>query len=221
MKEHPIPFNTPMVRAILEGRKTQTRRVVDPQPESTPFQVHGESTGDWFTPNLSYPKRGAMMSCRWKCPYGQTGDRLWVREAWNITHKSDLAPGEKIGKSQEDCFRDNGGFNCACADGVVYKADGVSFHPEHGKAIWRPSIHMFRWASRITLEVVNVRVERLLNIRGNDVLAEGLSFIPDQSEEYMRLEFASLWGSINGKSHPWDSNPWVWVIDFNLIGTHA
>lgn len=231
--EKPILFSDPMVKAILEGRKTQTRRVVKPQPESKPFQVHGEKTGDWFTSNPDYPKHGDMMSGRWKCPYGQPGDLLWVRETWSVNF---YGGGSVDGGVQQHY-------------GVEYKADlGVkNIHLDHydknlsklfdtQRGEWRPSIHMPRWASRITLEVVGVRVERLQDINDADARSEGVDWAspqpygekldwddcedprevgyPPPGASFALDNFRRLWDSINRKKHPWDSNPWVWVIEF-------
>lgn len=199
--ERPILFSGPMVRAILDGRKTMTRRVVKPQPESKPFQVYGEKTGDWFTSNPDYPKHGAMMSGRWKSKYGQPGDRLWVKEA--------------IG----------------CFDGEIpdsyegrYAADGkVVFHGWQWKRAYLPGMFIPRWAARITLEIVGVRVERLQDIGMDDPHKEGIDRWENYeggkhiSVEQARGRFHALWDSINGKTYPWESNPWVWVIEFTKI----
>ncbi len=174
MKERPILFSAPMVRAILDGSKTQTRRVVKLQtPKAasiSDFCVDGIRVG--------------------RCPYGQPGDRLWVREAW------------------ADC------------DKLVryYATDDV--HPLRKK---RPSIHMPRWASRITLEVTGVRVERLQDISFSDARAEGIVVQPDggwglaDSTHYHftdpRVSYWSLWEAINGPGSV-DANPWVWVVEY-------
>jgi len=213
MKERPILFSAPMVRAILDGSKTQTRRVV-------------KQDRDGLLDCRPTPAWDAFWKCV-ACPYGQPGDRLWVRETWNVTHHSQLAPGENIAKSAEDCVRDNNGFMPSCAEGVVYAADGVTSHPVHGKARWRPSIHMPRWASRILLEIVSVRVERLQDISEDDARAEGIEYSErfggycvGMAEHYNshdpRLSYASLWESINGPDS-WSANPWVWVIAFRRI----
>lgn len=159
MKERPILFSGPMVRAILDGRKTQTRRVVKPRQGML---------DDW----TGLP-----------CPYGKPGDRLWVRE----TCYFEQPHGE-----------------------VIYRADPGSekaLDPEFTGLRWRPSIHMPRWASRITLEIVNVRVERLQDIRVDDARAEGVT------AKWPVHGFRNLWQSINGFGS-WDANPWVWVVEF-------
>jgi len=185
MKERPILFSGPMVRAILEGRKTQTRRVVKPQPGCDPRDDEHLDMG--------------------RCPYGQPGDRLWVREAWH-TDERDL---EYARAKHEDAMSDSP---------IYYRAD-----PENDNAgcTWRPSIHMPRWASRITLEITRVRVERLQEISEKDAIAEGadpyLHPVHPGREGLRHVDgFRSLWESINGPGS-WDANPWVWVIEFKRV----
>jgi len=166
MKERPILFSGPMVRAILEGRKTQTRRIVKPQPL--------RDRGVMAFNDGEHPQM--------RCPYGKPGDRLWVRETWC----PDVEP---------YTFR--------------YKADG-----DEPLERWRPSIHIPRWASRITLEVVSVRVERLQNISEDDALAEGITLVERGTSPVD--QFNKLWESINGPGS-WEANPWVWVVEFKRI----
>jgi len=194
MKERPILFNRPMVRAILEGRKTQTRRVASKQVLS---ECHPNS-----------------MSFETWCPYGKPGDRLWVREAWNwgFIDEDGIAryAGNRRGipsQKSEKTF-------------VVYAADGE-------ENFYKPSIHMPRWASRITLEVTGVRVERVQEITEDDARAEGVEPKPDAhiASRFARgevgptqLEFYHLWDSINAKrGYSWESNPWVWVVSFRRV----
>lgn len=218
MKERPILFSAPMVRAILSGAKTQTRRVVKPQPIEDRLHDHVERKYGLFTWWAGNRTFGIQHQAR--CPYGQPGERLWVRETWNVTHHSQLAPGENIAKSAEDCVRDNNGFMPSCAEGVVYAADGVTSHPVHGKARWRPSIHMPRWASRITLEIVAVRVERLWDISEADCAKEGAPFSysgfdPDEAPDW-RGWYRSIWEAVYGPDS-WVANPWVWVLTFRRV----
>lgn len=183
MKEHPILFSAPMVKAILEGRKTMTRRVIKPQPKII-HDVYNDGTIE--TEQLFRNKT------RLKCPYGQAGDRLWVRETY-LT------------------------FVC---QPICYKADGyLKLETEK----WHPSIFMPRWASRITLEITNIRVERVWGIRRDkkNWIAEGYTK-PFEGTITWALEadrwFAKLWDSINAKrGYSWESNPWVWVIEFKKI----
>ncbi len=206
MKERPILFSGPMVRAILDGRKSQTRRVVKPQP----FHVNSLGLPFW---------RGGPVDYR-LCPHGCAGDRLWVRETWAAPHlwngfkPSYIPQGERI----------------------HYAADGPL-----GGLMKRPSIFLPSWASRITLEIVALRVERLQDISADDARAEGVKdnlialsgktktspFLPRQHydlpngdapspDEIARANYAALWQSINGHGS-WDANPWVWVIEFKRI----
>ncbi len=203
VKERPILFSGEMVRAILDGKKTQTRRVVKPQPSAdcilVEFQV--DSTKPWWI--TSDP--GHKSVYEYISPYGLPGDRLWVRETWDVRFLEGVL-------EKQLCFR---------ADMTSIKC------PENFKGElnynWRPSIFMPRWASRILLEIVNIRVERLQDITESDAEKEGMTVkkvnipqpgfkVGDPLESY-RDVFKFLWNSINGK-YPWESNPWVWVIEF-------
>lgn len=215
MTERPILFSAPMVRAILEGRKTQTRRIIKPQPEVT-------ETG-----YISWRDEICAMDCFASIiaddsPYGVPGDRLWVREtcrAYEITNSdwngySGHVPG---------------------TDGVVYAVDVVFREIENTQdasdawvALYRyrgkrgatvPPIHMPRWASRIDLLVKAVRVERLQDISDDDAFAEGIvPMVEDGALGYSTPQniYRELWESINGPGS-WDANPWVWVVEFQRI----
>lgn len=196
MKERPILFSAPMVRAILDGRKTQTRRIVKPQPDFL---------GSMDDPTTPWKTLAPGLHEFIVCPYGKPGDRLWVRE----TH----AP-------QPDCMMAWDNWMLLHRTGpkpiIHYAADGGDPWVDR----WRPSIHMPRWASRITLEVIGVRVERLKTIRTKDAQAEGV-FVPSMQyaalgEHSHRFAFGSFWEQING-SGSWDANPWVWVIEFRTV----
>ena len=190
-RERPILFKGEMVRKILSGEKTQTRRVVKRQP-IVGIEPCGWSGTGW---GLTRPDGGC--SCRpVSCPYGSPGDRLWVRETWSP--RTDVDPAKKLTKAQRY---------------VRYRADADDLANEwHSYDGWKPSIHMPRWASRITLEITGVRVERLQEISEEDARAEGVG------QRFTRMTwrggFAFLWDQINGKRAPWASNPWVWVIEF-------
>lgn len=198
MKKRPILLSGDMVRAILDGRKTQMRRVVKPQPEIT-LDDYGNGviqTSQW--------KDDKRLSLRvWLdgkgfndfCPFGKVGDRLWVRETWAPT-------------------------KYPATENYVYKT-GFDVKPSFIER-WYPSIHMPRQASRITLEITRVRVERLQDISEEDAIAEGFNsnrllswneFVNYSAVHY----FKKTWDSINAKKHPWDSNPWVWVIEFKQV----
>lgn len=225
MKERPILFSAPMVRAILEGRKTQTRRLLQPQP----FQEScaGESMlghkglAGLFAAHVF----GHCAAKLLRCPFGAVGDRLWVRESFMLEWPDMDRP------EDEDEFRGWVKRHYAATDPKpeLYHEDS---DPELDKPLgWRPSIHMPRWASRITLEVTGVRVERLQDISEEDGRAEGIRELPLQEgqsgawfgdpggkhDRSARQAFERLWDSINAKRAPWDSNPWVWVIEFKRL----
>ena len=187
MKERPMLFSAPMVRAILDGRKTVTRRIVKARDLEW-MDVHQ---------GLREPDNAE------RCPYGQPGgDRLYVRETWAAPHAYDHLPPRLIPKDAR----------------IHYAAT-----EDRGRLLWRPSIHMPRHASRITLEITSVRVERLQDIDLADALAEGISdtgaLILDSAGNEQGgpiAEYAVLWESINGPGS-WDENPWVWVIEFRRL----
>jgi hypothetical protein len=190
MRERPILFQGAMVRALLAGTKTQTRRVVNWKGMEPGLNLRFSglsavrSGSNWV---LSSPTRTSheYRSVPMPCPYGLPGDRLWVREAW--------APN---GPRAED--------------GALYRSD----FPEGPLSIkFKPSIHMPRWASRITLEVTEVRVERLQDISRGDAMDEGCPFPNMAQGDDPRKWYAELWESINGPGS-WDANPWVWVVEF-------
>lgn len=220
VKERPILFSGPMVRAILEGRKTQTRRIVKPQPPSKDWLIRIKHTGQdvgLYNDNGRWRMTGAVGVCRdamgdlwpkkheWKCPYGSVGDRLWVRETFHECVDEDTREFVRWG----------------------YRADR-----DWDGAVWSPSIHMPRRASRITLEITGLKVERLNDISNEDCQAEGITAIgkgvamPDgtyaqagryeNSASTVRSLFSSLWESINGPGS-WAANPWVWVVEFKRV----
>jgi hypothetical protein len=224
MKERPILFNAAMVNAILAGRKTQTRRVVKPQPpethsfggyviEASPRKNEGKFK--WGIKKGEYHFADSIYA---RCPYGQPSDRLWVRESWSGEyHMAGIKPSRRIDYPDE-------ANHMPVLPVTWYWADG---EPESGD--WerpRPSIHMPRWASRITLEIVSVRVERLQDISAKDAAQEGVSFgrITDQATGEIDRDaceaFEELWQSING-AESWDANPWVWVVEFERIQENA
>lgn len=243
MKERGILFKGRLVRAILDGSKTQTRRIVKPQPPS-PEEVRKKAGIDYhlFTDNIMpniWRIAGSVWAVRdlmgpdaskapqWKCPYGIPRDRLWVRETW--------APADFILK----------GYDLDTPEIIAYQADKTA-RTELGSIDtyawnwnmmkWKPSIHMFRWASRIDLEITDIRVERIQDISEGDARAEGIDwaapqFTQEQPDEhphevgynrsgasFARDNFRRLWDSINAKrGFGWDANPWVWVITFRRI----
>lgn len=208
MKQRPILFNAPMVRALLDGTKTQTRRAMKPQ------MVYGNVCGlfnSWYLPKgkdggTLWPNAKEQILAT--CPYGQVGDQLWVRETFMDMRGTGI---EHDGKGD-----------------YYYRADVTDYGEESRKDYglkWKPSIFMPRAASRITLEITSVRVERLQDVTAADALAEGVIQLPDggyslpDTKHYSDSpdeSYASLWESING-SGSWDLNPWVWVIEFKRV----
>lgn len=213
MKERPILFSGPMVRAILNGRKTQTRRVVKRINPDYLAKYCEKGAKDWEA-NREAICRGRI-DAPLRCPYGAAGERLWVRETW----------AEHDGQT-------------------VYRADhgeDVEVLTDTSKIGFKPSIHMHRHRCRILLEIVSVRVERLQDITDADSAAEGVPpttallgeddiMVGEVREKqmgakryqcfksgYPRARFTLLWNSINAKTRPWESNPWVWVVEFKRV----
>jgi hypothetical protein len=190
MKERPILFSGPMVRALLDGSKTQTRRIAK--------EFAGRTDLDAIL--RRFPHQNG-------CPYGKPGDRLWVREAWS----HDARTLEECRAAYEDALA--GGTFAGGTYGPYYRATETA--PETLR--WRPSIHMPRWASRILLEIVSVRVERLQDISEADAIAEGCkNSLHLPGGRFANENFAHLWWSINGDG-AWEVNPWVWVVEFRRV----
>ncbi|WP_288429394.1 hypothetical protein [uncultured Pantoea sp.] len=232
MRERPILLNAEMVRAVLNGRKTQTRRVIQSLAKS--MQANGQKVIDyrepgdkWYGDHVFSMRNQSGTWCDYtkeqflaKCPFGAVGDRLWVRETWARYN---------IDQDTHD---------------IAYRATTPDDWPKEGR--WRPSIHMPRWACRITLEITGVRVERLNNISESDAIAEGLAEIskdgriykygvPDRDgypgtddygwpwhewERYPISAYSKLWKSIYGEES-WQANPFVWVIEFKRVEGEA
>lgn len=212
VKERPILFNGEMVRAILDGCKVQTRRVIKPQPpawarfenptgDGVTWTDRNEDTDDLqFWPDYDKPII---------CPYGVPGDRLWVRE----TFETDPSEGDITYLADGEVYR----FLCKASD---------VFFDRHRKGKRFPSIHMPRWASRITLEIVSVCVERVRDISEEDAKAEGIQLLDAgwgiegiaTRCQCPTVAFANLWDLINeSRGFGWDANPWVWVVSFKRI----
>lgn len=229
IKERPILFKDAMVRAILEGKKTQTRRIVKPQPIGD-YRYDGMGTGDglpvvasdshWFE-GIDAEGNGTELYHWVKCPYGIPGDHLWVRETWGTFGIARL---DVEGITYRTGYRAD--WKTDCEDPIK---------PQYG---WRPSIHMPRSESRILLEVVKVRVERLQSISEADALAEGIEttgkvggiqFYGNYGSEEIGTNlhpvesYRTLWDSINGKTPgaSWADNPWVWIVEFRNITDQA
>ncbi len=190
---HPILFSGSMVRAILEKRKSQTRRVLNPQPLPGRRCVHSDGKR-WYTRDID-PPGSPIDHGDWKCPYGLPGDQLWVRECWANSAQVEA----------ED-------------PGIVYRASDPDWSSYAGWR-WKPSIHMPHAASRITLEITAVRVELLHSISDGDVVAEGVEQRHiDKNRPFFdtrdvhALAFAELWDA-----SVWKANPWVWVLEFQRM----
>lgn len=208
MKEIPILFSTQMVQAILEGRKTMTRRILKNQ---LPIGVHWWQV---YARELIYRIIDSKhVSTHCKCPYGQPGDVLWVRETWMINPNIDLWPDEPY----------------------YFKASKSQQFIEEWPGYWEPSIHMFKSAARIWLQVEEIRVERLRDITQEDAIAEGIKFSglfseyggvvphPKVIDHYRWYAnpvdaFNNLWIHINGEES-FKANPWVWVVKFKVLST--
>jgi hypothetical protein len=219
--------SAPMVRAILAGRKSQTRCVA--APPMCPAHIH-KPYFDSYCDQRKTPENPRGMGVFWnwwkqdgtcfmpkiRCPYGKPGDLLWVKETWRV-HGGEEYEYQKLQSS------------------VIYKADAELVYPDYGISYcWRPSIHMPRWASRITLRIKNLRVRRLQDISEADAVSEGIERIQcngiyertqDRYKDYTGENwqglgatgsYESLWESINGRGS-WEDNPWVWVIEFERI----
>lgn len=220
-KERPILFNGAMVRAILEGRKTVTRRVVKPQPDFL---------GSMVDPTTPFMTLDAGLHARIVCPFGKPGDRLWVRETFATLGNEDgvaidwndnMVRGDERGAAR--IYR----ASCGVGDyGLWQIPDKAFWKPDTNgvqyEGTWRPSIHMPRWASRILLEITHVRVERLQDITRSDIRAEGLQCPPELASDdvspnyrdWYPAAFRDLWNSTGGD---WDANPWVWVVEFKRV----
>lgn len=228
MKEHPILFSAPMVRAILDGRKTQTRRVVKVGHLCTVENAHGASREEMRDRrNMPVQRLPDGFDVTAFCPYGQPGDRLWVRETWG--YRSRISPSGvpmdqvKIAYAADDSTRyiERPAGDWSGIPSQRDQREGESHDDYYGKYLsrwfkqWRPSIHMPRWASRITLEIVSVRVERLNDISNPDSVDEGVMdwmVGPTAPTD----DFRALWESINGAGS-WADNPWVWVVEFRRL----
>ncbi|MCU6666129.1 hypothetical protein [Silvania hatchlandensis] len=216
MIERGMIFNEEMVRALLDGRKTQTRRIMKPQPEVCPRGGHWWPSNVFKTmlhieEEMQNGKGGWGGVVGNACRFGDVGDRIWVRETW-----------AEAGAGAPDL--------------KLYRANYPAHVPSHYENVpraedirWTPSIHMPRWASRILLEISDVRVERLNSISEEDARAEGVppagDLLPDYPDTYLtpagdfataKVAFQRLWQSIYGEES-WQANPWVWVITFRRI----
>ena len=199
-------FNGEMVRAILDGKKTQTRRIMKVQPSDGFHPTHNgydlDLNAHWYTPGV-VDKNGYLQPAKkdvfgvadenegYTCPFGAVGDRIWVRETWARYN---------IDQDSHD---------------MAYRATPPADWPEEGR--WRPSIHMPRWASRLMLDITGVRVERLQAITLGDICKEiGCGLYDFRPASYGFQVWEDLWKSIYGEEN-WHANPWVWVIEFKVV----
>lgn len=229
MRERGIIFNAEMVRAVLEGRKTQTRRIMKVQPEVIPQESECGAPGFWIPWN-----EGKTMvrnkDMRIACPFGLKGDRLWVRETFRVHSRATDVATLVYRASERQSWTQQ-----------THRVPAVNCNKPVSPENWTPSIHMPRWASRITLEITGVRVERLQDISESDAVAEGIEPLPLEPgmpqfyHEYFPIgiknglrcnmsaasSFSGLWEAIYGKES-WQANPWVWVVEFKRVeGVHV
>ncbi|WP_416359198.1 hypothetical protein [Delftia acidovorans] len=199
MKERPILFSGSMVRALLAGTKTQTRRAFSPRMEKLMRAAAAMGEVSHFLDEGSMQPND-LDYVRSFCPYGQPGDKLWVREAF-------------MHEPADYCWEASVSIPCRPAE-TAYRADFPNSQPGEG---WKPSIHMPRNLSRILLEITGVRVERLQDISEADALAEGVPHSLNlPGGRFARENFEHLWWTINGDGS-WESNPWVWVVEFKRV----
>lgn len=231
MKERPILFTGEMVRAILEGRKTQTRRLFKPgseilyRPQTAvyPVSFRHHRTSLWH----DFKSVDELIAKF--CPYGKPGDRLWVRETFaletnfNLASNDDYPPPFKDGRPVAWHPESADGAWPAYWQQPHYKAtdpipelDYPDKDTDGPTVRWTPSIHMPRWASRILLEITDVRVERLQEASYEDIMAEGIRDV------HWLTAWKNAWNSINAKrGFGWDANPWVWVVEFKVVLPHG
>lgn len=199
--ERPILFSAPMVNAILGGLKTQTRRVA---------RVTDAGCKPGFVTPLCGHTPRSLREHEAYCPYGRPGDRLWVREKWR--HFGNVSSGRNPVRANVSYAAD--GATAERGEWKNFESAPVRAWWNTGKTPWAPSIHMPRWASRITLELTGVRVEQLAGISWDDAVAEGWPGTEDGAIRWFR----DLWNSVNSaRKLGWAVNPWVWVLEFRRL----
>ena len=203
MNVKPILFNTQMTRAILDDRKTATRRIAFPCEDLRPFPRPGNPNAWWYKGRV-YESWESFINSRYsfpRCKY-ELGNILWVRETWNTTDHCGLFPNWP-----------------STGDHYMYLADAPESEAAK-EAVWRPSIHMPKEAARLFLQVENVRLERLQDITPQEIMAEGLNVLGRTRQTTYRM-WKELWDGTIKKSElskfDWNANPWVWVIEFEHI----
>ena len=209
VKETPISFSDAMVRALREGRKTQTRRVILPQlPVGADTLRDIPGSNRWYAAQVrqvnehttEYTPLGSDQQHPWRCPYGAPGDRLWVKEAWHQHYAGEVLGGRPCYRADDKC---------------------------QAALPWKSSRYMPRWASRILLELTDVRIQQVQEISEADAIAEGV--LPEDWEDRVpagpictshvgRIAFRNVWDSLNHKrGYGWDADPWVWLLTFKVL----
>ncbi|ASK92668.1 hypothetical protein KWH04_16035 [Xanthomonas campestris pv. trichodesmae] len=237
MRERPIRLKAHEVRAILSGAKSQTRHVVKPAPDARADWMRSDVNSVWHAGTTAGEVPGFGI---WQCPFGQPGDRLWVRETWQQVHPLQVAAGRYSHEgragipgpppvSYRTIYRADGEFPpIYMLGGEPWPYRSLTPFERNGMQSfvddpwWNPSVHMPRWACRLVLEITDVRVERLQAISEVDALAEAAmewageqdTPIRDLNTGDERIAFKALWNSTGGN---WDANPWVWVISFRRL----
>lgn len=227
MTERPIICNGDMVRAILRGEKTQTRRPVKPQPATgCIYSINGAHNAALHLTDAGcqvryIPPTGRSKDHLLLCPFGQPGDRLWVRETWRLADPDgEDAVSEDVYGPYAPFVGGNGSRKIRWR--VIYRATSPESHPKYGKALWTPSIHMPRWASRITLEITDINAEQVQDITEDAVIKEGVvDPIMGTYGLNPRTIFRDLWNALYAKRPglSWDEDPWVWAITFRRVET--
>lgn len=225
-KERPVIMTGESVRAILDGRKTQTRRVVKPQPDSPCVLapdiawIAGRATCIWPAPYVL--DDGSRPDHHATCRHGKPGDRLWVKETWALVKPQY----DHEFPNYVDGFEEWAGpipMRCPPGWTLILKSlwNGYEYETAEERGFsWRPSLFMPRWASRLTLEITEVRVQRLHEITEEDAKAEGVEWNSGplrMGHTHPISAFKASWDEINGKKRPWSSNPWIWAISFRKV----
>jgi len=222
-KEHPIVFSTPLIPGLLDGSKTQTRR-------TRGLEEINKSPDDWWEPKADgrgwwlFESKRSHPQVFLNCPYGQAGDRLWVREAWASIKLHDGTPPRDVKPIHGIWYKQK--------EDTRLGPKELNPWPDGNIGKWRSPLFLPRWASRILLEITGVRVERLQEIAEADIDAEGISVpfenwmapfspdVPRSSQAHYkrkRERFQKLWDSLNAKKYPWSMNPWVGVLGFRRV----
>lgn len=230
--ERPILFNAEMVKAILSGNKTQTRRIMRRQPDAVEYFKRGEVTADTDAKHAilrCYDNPKGFKNCAsgwsadatYKTPFSEfnVGDQLWVRETFCYGRIDEFDSTEPAARY---LYVDDSGDYCGLPVYPIYKQYVISEGIEDDEVKWKPSIHMPRWACRIVLEITKIRIERLQDITKEDAKAEGFDYSTHPSAIKMgyavgaRTNFRHTWEEIYGTTS-WNQNPWVWVVEFKVV----